>query len=71
MIQNFVKSAAALLPIKTMKFLSAVLPLGKLQPNKLPEAKPLLDNYRGTLKRLNFLELAINTDHALTAGSLM
>jgi PIN domain nuclease of toxin-antitoxin system len=43
----------------------------KYRIGKLPEAKPLLDNYRGALKRLGFLELAINTDHALTAGSLM
>jgi PIN domain nuclease of toxin-antitoxin system len=42
----------------------------KYRIGKLPEAKPLLDNYRGALKRLGFLELAINTDHALTAGSL-
>jgi PIN domain nuclease of toxin-antitoxin system len=42
----------------------------KYRIGKLPEAKPLLDNYRGALKRLGFLELAINTEHALTAGSL-
>jgi len=29
-----------------------------------------LDNYQGALKKLGFSELVINTDHALTAGSL-
>jgi len=42
----------------------------KYKIGKLPEAKPLLVNYQGALKKLGFLELTINTDHALTAGSL-
>jgi PIN domain nuclease of toxin-antitoxin system len=42
----------------------------KYRIGKLPEAKPLLDNYQGALKKLGFSQLVINTDHALMAGSL-
>lgn len=42
----------------------------KYRIGKLPEAKPLLDNYRRALQKLGFVELTINTDHALLAGAL-
>jgi PIN domain nuclease of toxin-antitoxin system len=42
----------------------------KYRIGKLPEASYLFENYASILKTLGFIELPINTNHALTAGSL-
>jgi PIN domain nuclease of toxin-antitoxin system len=42
----------------------------KYRIGKLPEAKPLVDNYQGILQQAKFIELTITAAHALRAGSL-
>ncbi|MCT7984509.1 type II toxin-antitoxin system VapC family toxin [Laspinema sp. A4] len=42
----------------------------KSRIGKLPEAKPLVDNYQGILQQAKFIELSITATHALRAGSL-
>ncbi|GAB4305172.1 MAG: type II toxin-antitoxin system VapC family toxin [Oscillatoriaceae cyanobacterium] len=42
----------------------------KYRLGKLPEAKPLVDNYQDILTRAKFQELTITAAHALRAGSL-
>ncbi|MBS0017363.1 MAG: type II toxin-antitoxin system VapC family toxin [Arthrospira sp. SH-MAG29] len=42
----------------------------KYRIGKLPEAKPLVDNYQGILEQAKFMELTITTAHALRAGNL-
>ncbi|MDJ0676423.1 MAG: type II toxin-antitoxin system VapC family toxin [Calothrix sp. MO_167.B42] len=42
----------------------------KYRIGKLPEAKQLLEQYSQILNRARFIELAINSAHALRAGSL-
>lgn len=42
----------------------------KYRIGKLPEAKPLVDNYQGILEQAQFMELTITTAHALRAGNL-
>ncbi|MFZ2168584.1 MAG: type II toxin-antitoxin system VapC family toxin [Methylococcaceae bacterium] len=43
----------------------------KYRIGKLPEAEPLLSDYQGFLQKMGFVELAISTQHALKAGSLV
>lgn len=42
----------------------------KYRLGKLPEAKELLEKYQQILYQAKFIELTINTTHALRAGSL-
>ncbi|MCL1464689.1 type II toxin-antitoxin system VapC family toxin [Argonema galeatum] len=42
----------------------------KYRIGKLPEAKPLVDNYQYTLQKAKFNELTITNAHALRAGNL-
>ena len=42
----------------------------KYRIGKLPEAKPLVDNYHDILAREKFIELTITAAHAFRAGSL-
>ncbi len=42
----------------------------KYRIGKLPEAKPLVDNYQGILEQAKFMELTITAAHALRAGNL-
>jgi PIN domain nuclease of toxin-antitoxin system len=42
----------------------------KYRIGKLPEAKPLVDNYQDILEQAKFIELSITTAHALRAGNL-
>ncbi len=42
----------------------------KYRLGKLPEAKPLVENYQDTLQKAKFNELTIANAHALRAGSL-
>jgi PIN domain nuclease of toxin-antitoxin system len=42
----------------------------KYRIGKLPEAKPLIDDYQNILQRGKFNELTITASHALRAGSL-
>lgn len=42
----------------------------KYRIGKLPEAKPLVNNYQGILQQANFIELTITAAHALRAGNL-
>lgn len=42
----------------------------KYRIGKLPEAKPLVNNYQGILQQAKFIELTITAAHALRAGNL-
>ncbi|MBO0350493.1 type II toxin-antitoxin system VapC family toxin [Phormidium pseudopriestleyi FRX01] len=42
----------------------------KYRIGKLPEAKPLVNNYQGILQQAQFIELTITAAHALRAGNL-
>ncbi|NJN22744.1 MAG: type II toxin-antitoxin system VapC family toxin [Leptolyngbya sp. RL_3_1] len=42
----------------------------KYRIGKLPEVKPLLEDYAQILNRAKFIELSISTAHALRAGNL-
>ncbi len=42
----------------------------KYRIGKLPEAKPLVNNYQGILQQAKFIELNITAAHALRAGNL-
>jgi PIN domain nuclease of toxin-antitoxin system len=74
MMQNCVLSVVVLLLIqKNNIWVSSATAweiATKYRIGKLPEAKYLLENYVSVLNTLGFIELPINTNHALTAGSL-
>ncbi|MGB8703152.1 MAG: type II toxin-antitoxin system VapC family toxin [Thermosynechococcaceae cyanobacterium] len=42
----------------------------KYRIGKLPEAKPIIENYVQLMHQARFIELGITTSHALRAGSL-
>jgi len=42
----------------------------KYRIGKMPEAKPLIENYAAILQQMGFITLSITTAHALKAGSL-
>ena len=42
----------------------------KYRIGKMPEAKPIIENYSNLLMQMQFAELPITTEHALKAGGL-